>query len=54
MRKFSISAFPLFDISLNIVLTFEFCRSITIWKMTIFDKADYIEMESALSYSTLY
>ena len=54
MRKFSISAFPLFNISLDVVLTFEFCRDITIWKMTIFDKVDYVEMESALSYSTLY
>ena len=29
-------------------MTFEFCRDITIWKMTIFDTVDYIEIESAL------
>ena len=32
----------LFDIGLpiDIVLTFEFCHEITIWKMTIFDKVN--------------
>ena len=37
----------LFDISINIVLTFEFCNDFTIWK--IFDSVDYIELEPALT-----
>ena len=30
--------FWLFDISIDIILTSEFCHDITIWKMTIFYK----------------
>ena len=46
--KFSIYGFRLFDILIDIVLTLEFCHNITIWKMTIFDEVQYIEIESAL------
>ena len=44
MRKGSIEGFQLFDISISIVLTFELCHDITIWKMTIFGKVDSIEI----------
>ena len=30
---------------MDIVLTFEFCHDITIWKMTAFDTVDYFEIE---------
>ena len=40
--------FWLFDISIDIILTFEFCHDITIWKMTIFYKVYYIEIEPSL------
>ena len=33
--------------AIDIVLTFEFCHEITIWKMTIFDEVNYIEIEPA-------
>ena len=33
--KVLIKGFQLFYISINVVLTFEFCHNITIWKMTI-------------------
>mgnify|MGYP001803782532 CR=1 FL=1 len=39
----------LFDISIDKVLTFEFCNDSTIWKMTIFNKVDYTEVEPALT-----
>ena len=32
----------------DIVLTLEFCHDITIWKMTIYDKVNYIDFEPAL------
>ena len=35
-----------------VVLTFEFGRDITILKMAIFDKVDYIEIEPALPLGT--
>ena len=40
--------FWLFDISIDIVLTFEFCHDIAIWRMEISDKVDYNEIEPAL------
>ena len=46
--KFSIYGFRLFDVLIDVVSTFEFCHNITMWKMVIFDKVDYIEIESAL------
>ena len=49
MRKFLLKGFQLFDIPIDIVLTFEFCIDITIWEMTIFDKVDYIRIEPALN-----
>ena len=45
VRKILIKGFILFDIPMDIVLTFEFCHDITIWKMTTFDTVDYIEIE---------
>ena len=36
-----------FDISIDLVLTFEFFNDFTIWK--IFDSVDYIELEPALT-----
>ena len=48
-RKLSVKGFWLFNILIDIVLTFEFCHDITVWKMTIFDKGNYFEMEPALS-----
>ena len=41
--------FQLFDSSIDIVLTFDFGQDITILKMAIFDKVDYIEIEPALA-----
>ena len=48
MRKYSTWGFQFFDNSIDTVLNFEFCQDITIWKMTIFDKVDYFEIEPAL------
>ena len=45
MRTFLIQGFRLFNSSINIVLTFEFNHNITILKMAIFDKFDYIKIE---------
>ena len=42
------SKFSIFDISIDIVLNFEFYHNITILKMAIFDKVNYIEIEPAL------
>ena len=50
MRIFLIQGFRLFDSSIDIVLTFEFGHYITILKMAIFDKVDYIDIEPALQY----
>ena len=46
--KSSIYGFRSFDNLIDIVLTFEFRHNITIQKMIISDKVDYIEIESAL------
>ena len=47
-KMFSIYGFRLFDISIDIVLSFEFWHNISMWKMMIFDEVKYIEIESAL------
>ena len=39
----------LFDISIDIVLTFEYCNDFMIRNMTIFNKVDYTEVEPALT-----
>ena len=39
----------LFDISIDIVLTFEYCNDFMICNMTIFNKVDNIELEPALT-----
>ena len=45
-----IQGFQLFDSSIDIVLTLiDFGQDITILKMAIFDKVDYIEIEPALA-----
>ena len=47
----------IFDIGLAIdivLLAFEFCHKITIWKMTVFDKVNYIEIEPALGRRELH
>ena len=49
-----IHGFRLFDSSIGIVLTFEFGHDITIMKMAIFDKVDFIDIEPALLLSDLY
>ena len=49
VRKFSIQDFSLFGSSIDVVLTFEFGHDITILKMAIFDKVDYIDIEPALA-----
>ena len=41
------TGFWLFDGSINIVLTFGFSHDITILKLAIFDKVDYIDIEPA-------
>ena len=46
--------FHLFHCSVDIVPTFEFCREIImIWKMMIFNKVDYIEIEPALKHTII-
>ena len=50
MRIFLIQGFRLFDSSIDIVLTFEFGHTITLLKMAIFHKVDYIEIEPAHHY----
>ena len=49
VRIFSIQGFRLFDISIDMVLTFEFGHDITILKMAIFNQLDNIEIEPALA-----
>ena len=49
MRIFSIQGFRVFDGSIVIVLTFEYDHDITILKIAIFDKVDYIDIEPALA-----
>ena len=39
----------MFDILIDIVLTFEFCNDFMIRNTTIFNKVDYIEFEPALT-----
>ena len=41
-------------LAIDIVLTFKFCHEITIWKMTIFDKINYIGIEPALGRCELH
>ena len=47
---FSIQGFRLIEYSIDIVLTFEFGHNITISKMAIFNKIDYIDIEPALGF----
>ena len=47
MRIFSIQGFRVLDGSIVIVLTFEYGHDITI--LEIFNKVDYIDIESALA-----
>ena len=49
VRIFSIQGFRLFDSSIEIILTFEFGHNITILKMAIFDKVDYIEINQHIT-----
>ena len=49
MRIFLIQGFQLFTSSIDTVLTFEFGHNITILKMAIFDKVDYIEMNQHIT-----
>ena len=50
------SSEKIFDIwlSIDIVLTYELCNDIKIWKMEIFDEVDYIEIEPALGRCELH
>ena len=38
----------------DIVLTLEFCHDITIWKMTVYEKVNYIDFEPALASRDLH
>ena len=46
-KIFKIGFLIIFDVLIDIVLTFEFGHDITILKMTIFNKVDYIDVEAA-------
>ena len=49
MRIFLIQGFRVINGSIVIVLTFEYDHDITILKIAIFDKVDYIDIEPALA-----